>query len=62
MAGRPTLFGAAAAGEAGSYKALEIFHSEMDRVMAQLGLNSVDEIGPQVFWNPPAWVPKPPSA
>jgi isopentenyl diphosphate isomerase/L-lactate dehydrogenase-like FMN-dependent dehydrogenase len=26
MAGRPTLFGAAAAGEAGAYRALEIFH------------------------------------
>ncbi|MEK9722896.1 MAG: alpha-hydroxy-acid oxidizing protein, partial [Rhodospirillaceae bacterium] len=58
MAGRPTLFGAAAAGEAGAYRALEIFQSEMSRVMAQLGLNSVAEIGPQIFWNPPDWVPK----
>ncbi|MBT5109669.1 MAG: alpha-hydroxy-acid oxidizing protein [Rhodospirillaceae bacterium] len=57
MSGRPTLFGAAAAGEAGSYRALEIFQTEMDRVMAQLGLNSVDEISPHVFWNPPDWAP-----
>jgi isopentenyl diphosphate isomerase/L-lactate dehydrogenase-like FMN-dependent dehydrogenase len=58
MSGRPTLFGAAAAGEAGAYRALEIFQTEMDRIMAQLGLNSVDEISPHVFWNPPDWVPK----
>jgi len=57
MAGRPTLYGAAVAGEAGSYRALEILQTEMDRVMAQLGLNSVDEISPNIFWNPPDWVP-----
>ncbi|MBL4720841.1 MAG: alpha-hydroxy-acid oxidizing protein [Alphaproteobacteria bacterium] len=57
MSGRPTLYGSAAAGEAGSYRALEIFQTEMDRVMAQLGLNSVDEIGPHIFWNPPDWAP-----
>lgn len=58
MSGRPTLYGSAAAGEAGAYRALEIFQTEMDRVMAQLGLNSVDEISPHIFWNPPEWVPK----
>jgi (S)-mandelate dehydrogenase len=62
MSGRPTLFGIAAAGEAGAYRALEIFHTEMDRIMAQLGLNSVDEISPHVFWDPPDWVPKPKAA
>jgi isopentenyl diphosphate isomerase/L-lactate dehydrogenase-like FMN-dependent dehydrogenase len=59
MSGRPTLYGCAAAGEAGAYRALEIFQTEMDRIMAQLGLNSVDEITPDIFWNPPDWVPKP---
>lgn len=59
MSGRPTLYGCAAAGEAGAYRALEIFQTEMDRIMAQLGLTSVDEITPHVFWNPPDWVPKP---
>jgi (S)-mandelate dehydrogenase len=59
MSGRPTLYGAAAAGEAGAYRALEIFQTEMDRIMAQLGLSSVDEISPHIFWNPPDWVPKP---
>ena len=33
--------------------------TEMDRIMAQLGLNRVDEITPHIFWNPPDWVPKP---
>lgn len=62
MSGRPTLYGAAAAGEAGAYRALEIFHTEMDRVMAQLGLTRVDQITPHIFWNPPDWVPKAPPA
>jgi L-lactate dehydrogenase (cytochrome)/(S)-mandelate dehydrogenase len=57
MSGRPTLYGSAAAGEAGAYRALEIFQTEMDRVMAQLGLNRIDEISPHIFWNPPDWVP-----
>jgi L-lactate dehydrogenase (cytochrome)/(S)-mandelate dehydrogenase len=59
MSGRPTLYGSAAAGEAGAYRALEIFQTEMERVMAQLGLTSVGEISPHIFWNPPDWVPKP---
>ena len=58
MSGRPTLWGAAVAGADGSFRALEIFYEEMDRVMAQLGLNSVAEIGPEIFWNPPDWVPQ----
>jgi isopentenyl diphosphate isomerase/L-lactate dehydrogenase-like FMN-dependent dehydrogenase len=62
MSGRPTLYGSAAAGESGAYRALEIFQTEMDRIMAQLGLNSVDEITPHIFWNPPDWVPKPKGA
>jgi (S)-mandelate dehydrogenase len=59
MSGRSTLWGCAAGGEAGAYRALEIFQTEMDRIMAQLGLNTVDEIGPHIFWNPPNWVPQP---
>jgi len=59
MSGRPTLYGCAAAGEAGAYRALEIFQTEMERVMAQLGMSRVDEIGPHIFWNPPDWVPQP---
>ena len=59
MSGRPTLYGSAVAGEAGSYRALEIFKTEMDRVMAQIGVNRIEELGPRIFWNPPDWVPKP---
>ncbi len=62
MSGRPTLYGAAAAGEAGAYRALEVFQTEMDRVIAQLGANRVDELGPHIFWNPPDWVPRPGAA
>lgn len=58
MSGRPTLYGSAAAGEEGAYRALEVFQTEMDRIMAQLGLNSVEEITPHIFWNPPDWVPR----
>jgi len=58
MSGRPTLWGAAAASEAGAYRALEIFREETDRIMAQLGFNTVEEIGPHIFWNPPNWVPR----
>ena len=59
MSGRPTLYGSAVAGEAGSYRALEIFKTEMDRVMAQIGVNRIEELGPRIFWNPPDWVPRP---
>jgi len=54
MAGRPTLYGAAAGGEAGAYRALEIFQEEIDRVMGLLGLHTVDEIGPDCLWRPPS--------
>ena len=53
MAGRPTLYGAAAGGEAGAARALEIFREEIDRVMGLLGLHTVDEIGPDCLWRPP---------
>jgi len=53
MVGRPTLYGVAAAGEAGASRALEIFREEMDRVMGLLGLSSVDQIGQDCLWQPP---------
>ena len=59
MSGRPTLYGSAVAGEAGSYRALEIFQTDMNRVMAQIGVNRIDELGPHIFWNPPSWVTDP---
>jgi len=47
MVGRAALYGAAAAGEPGARRALQILRSEVERVMALLGCNSVDELGPE---------------
>ena len=47
MIGRPTLYGLAAAGEAGVERALSILTTEFDRVLGQLGCNSVAELSPQ---------------
>jgi isopentenyl diphosphate isomerase/L-lactate dehydrogenase-like FMN-dependent dehydrogenase len=47
MIGRSTLYGVAAAGEAGAARALEIFREEISRVMALLGCNTIADIGPQ---------------
>lgn len=52
MAGRPTLYGIGAAGEPGADRALEIFYDEIDRVMAQLGLHSVEEVTRECLWQP----------
>jgi (S)-mandelate dehydrogenase len=38
------LYGAAVAAEAGAKHALDILKSEVDRVMALIGCNSVDEL------------------
>lgn len=45
--GRATLFGAAAGGEPGIRRALELLRSEVERVMALLGCNGLQELGPQ---------------
>ena len=44
--GRATLFGAAAGGEAGIRRALELLRSEVERVMALLGCSRVEELSP----------------
>lgn len=43
--GRATLYGASVAGEAGVARALQIFRSEVDRVMALLGVSRLEELG-----------------
>jgi (S)-mandelate dehydrogenase len=53
--GRATLFGAAAGGEPGIRRALELLRSEVERVMALLGCNSTRELGPQYLRFDPAW-------
>lgn len=45
LLGRATLYGLAAAGEAGASRALSILSSEFDRAMALLGCRTVAEIG-----------------
>lgn len=48
LTGRATLYGLAANGELGVGRALEILTQEMDRVMGQLGCNSVADLGPHI--------------
>jgi len=47
MIGRSTLYGVAAAGHAGAARAIEIYREEISRVMALLGVNTVDQLGPE---------------
>jgi isopentenyl diphosphate isomerase/L-lactate dehydrogenase-like FMN-dependent dehydrogenase len=44
VVGRPTLYGLAAAGEAGATRALEILSSEIRRTMGVLGCSSIDAL------------------
>ena len=44
--GRPTLYGAVAGGLPGVKKAVDIFRSEIDLVMGQIGCPSLDQLGP----------------
>jgi len=44
LVGRATLYGTAAAGEAGAARAIEIYREEIDRVLALIGRRSVAEL------------------
>ncbi len=51
--GRPTLYGAIAGGDAGAAKAVQIVRDEMNKVMAQMGCPSLDQLGPDfLHWSP----------
>ncbi len=52
--GRPTLFGAAAGGEAGIARTLQIVRNEVDVVMAQIGCRSFEELHAGYLWPAPA--------
>jgi len=54
LTGRATLYGTAAAGEAGARHAIELLRTEMDRTMAYLGVNGVAELGPDILHRPDA--------
>lgn len=45
IVGRATLYGLAAAGEAGASRALEILHAEIRRTMGVMGVTSIDQVG-----------------
>lgn len=44
LVGRSTLYGVAAAGEAGGHRALAILREEIDRVLALIGCRGIDEL------------------
>jgi (S)-mandelate dehydrogenase len=48
--GRPTLYGAVAGGLPGVKKAVDIFRTEIDTVMGQIGCPSLDQLGPDFLW------------
>ena len=50
---RPQLWGLAVAGEAGVARVLEIFRSEIDRVMGLCGVRSIADIGPDLLRSAP---------
>lgn len=47
--GRGTLYGVAAGGHAGATRAIQIYREEISRVMALLGVNTIDELGPELL-------------
>jgi (S)-mandelate dehydrogenase len=51
--GRAAMYGAAAGGEAGVRRAIQLLRAEIDRVLALLGCSSVEELGPQHVRMPP---------
>ncbi|NYZ15832.1 alpha-hydroxy-acid oxidizing protein [Azospirillum sp. RWY-5-1] len=58
LMGRPTLYGVAAAGEAGSRHVLDLLRREVDRAMALLGCTDLAALGPEhVIANAPAPIP-----
>lgn len=50
LIGRPWLWGLAAGGEAGVARVLELFRSEIDRVMGLSGVSKLSEIGPDLLF------------
>jgi (S)-mandelate dehydrogenase len=49
MIARATLYGVAAGGERGARLALDILLGELDRVLGQLGVRSISELGPHLL-------------
>ena len=51
MVGAATLYGLAAGGQAGARHAIDILAGEIDRVLGQLGCNSLADVGPHLIVN-----------
>ncbi|MGA8007301.1 MAG: alpha-hydroxy-acid oxidizing protein, partial [Burkholderiales bacterium] len=47
--GRPTLYGATAAGESGARRALEILTDEIERTLKLCGARTLAEVGPDLI-------------
>jgi (S)-mandelate dehydrogenase len=54
MLGRATLYGLTAGGEAGVRRAIDIFKTEIDRVLGQIGCVSLADLGPHFIRENPA--------
>jgi len=51
--GRPTLYGCVAGGQPGVTKAAVLLKDEMNKIMAQMGCPSIDQLGPDfLHWEP----------
>jgi L-lactate dehydrogenase (cytochrome)/(S)-mandelate dehydrogenase len=50
--GRSTLYGVAAAGEAGAARAITILRDEIDLTLAMIGCGAVDALGPSFLFRP----------
>jgi (S)-mandelate dehydrogenase len=57
--GRPSLYGVAAAGEAGVARALQIMRSEIDMVLAQIGCAAFSTLDARYLWNEGREAPEP---
>ena len=51
LTGRATLYGTAVGGQDGAAKAIGIIKTEMDKTMAYTGINAVDEISTDIFFD-----------
>jgi isopentenyl diphosphate isomerase/L-lactate dehydrogenase-like FMN-dependent dehydrogenase len=49
LIGRSTLYGVAAGGYDGATRAIDLFREEISRVMALLGVRTIDELGPELL-------------
>jgi isopentenyl diphosphate isomerase/L-lactate dehydrogenase-like FMN-dependent dehydrogenase len=59
LIGRSTLYGTAAAGYTGAKRALDIYHGEISRGIANISCNRISEVGPQHVFYQRDWFSEP---